>query len=243
MVRNVADKTGRFRERPHYEASELDSECEGIMSKFLASLHGQATYPVSTEDLTKLIDQSTSDFDRYADLSDLDGDVEGVTDFFSDKKPVVRISKTLSEDARRENRLRTTLTHEYGHVKLHAYLFAMEQPLARLHGLDTERSSSCKRDSMLEAPSADWMEWQAGYMCGALLMPASELRRVIAAFLIETDLFPPVQPGSPEGVRMRERIVKAFQVSDDAARVRLSRLGYFTAAGSPGRSLFDTSAP
>jgi len=35
----------------------------------------------------------------------------------------VKISRELSADERRENRLRTTLTHEYGHVHFHNFLF------------------------------------------------------------------------------------------------------------------------
>lgn len=230
MVRNVPDKTGRFRERPHYDPSELDIECEGIITSFLKSLYGCATYPVSTEDLTKLIDRDTSDMDRYADLSALGANVEGVTDFFSDRKPTVRISRELSEDIRRENRLRTTLTHEYGHVKFHAYLFAVEEPLSRLHGMESHRTSSCNRESMIEAPVADWMEWQAGYVCGSLLMPLTDFKNTASDFLRKHDLFTPVQVSSDEALGLISSVSRAFQVSGDAARVRLSRLNYVTAA-------------
>ncbi len=54
--------------------------------------------------------------------------MEGVTDFCPGEKPTVRIAHQLSEEPRRENRLRTTLTHEYGHVKFHAFLWAVQQP-------------------------------------------------------------------------------------------------------------------
>jgi hypothetical protein len=229
VVRNVLDKTGRFRERPHYDPSELDIECQGIITSFLKSLYGAATYPVSTEDLTKLIDRDTSDFDRYADLSDLGTDVEGVTDFLADRKPVVRISRVLSEDGRQENRLRTTLTHEYGHVKFHAYLFATQESLAQLHGMENQRASRCNRDSLLEAPATDWMEWQAGYVCGSLLMPLTEVKHTTGAFLRKHDLFAPLQVGWGEASALISTISGAFQVSADAARVRLSRLDYLTA--------------
>lgn len=228
MVKNVPDKTGRFRERPHYDPFELDIECQGIITTFLRSLHGDAAFPISTEDLTKLIDRDTSDFDRYADLSELEGDVEGVTDFFTDRKPTVRISRELSEDSRRENRLRTTLTHEYGHVKFHTYLFATQESLAQFHGLENRLASTCNRSSMLDAPVSDWMEWQAGYVCGSLLMPLNVFKSTVAEFLTKNDLFAPLQVSSTEASSLVATVSRAFQVSGDAARVRLSRLNYVT---------------
>jgi hypothetical protein len=35
------------------------------------------------------------------------------------------------------------------------------------------REQVCKRDGIINARQSDWTEWQAGYACGALLMPAS----------------------------------------------------------------------
>ena len=38
----------------------------------------------------------------------------------------------------------------------------------------------CFRRNMLAAARTDWMEWQAGFSCGAFLMPAGELRVLLA---------------------------------------------------------------
>jgi Zn-dependent peptidase ImmA (M78 family) len=84
----------------------------------------------------------------------------------------VSISIDLTEDTRRENRLRTTLTHEYGHVRFHAYLWDIEPPSPDLlRRLPNGNKIICKRDTMIDAKQTDWMEWQAGYICGAILMP------------------------------------------------------------------------
>jgi hypothetical protein len=131
MVTYVSDRTGRFPQRPHYKAVELDRECESIINAFLKDLHGAVEFPVTTDDLTKLIERDTSDFDAYADLSELGPDVEGVTGFYRARKPAVKIAAWLAEDARYENRLRTTMTHEYGHVRFHAYLWEMNASHAR----------------------------------------------------------------------------------------------------------------
>jgi len=233
----VPDRTGRFPERPHYDSEELDKECEKIITQFLRELYGEAVFPVSTDDLTKLIERKAEDLDLYADLSSLGPDVEGVTEFRPRHKPNVRISAKLSNDPRRENRLRTTLTHEYGHTHFHAYLWAT-QPSGPdfLNPRIATEPSHCKRDTMLGAPQTDWMEWQAGYVCGALLMPRSVLARVVGEYQEQHALFGSVSVDGTHGQALIARVVNAFQVSEDAARVRLTKLNYLGSEHGP--SLF-----
>ena len=239
MVRYVRDTTGRFSQRPHYKPEELDRECENIVTEFLKGKYGKAEFPVTTDDLTLLIEDATDDFDSYADLSVYGDDVEGVTEFRPGSKPIVRISEKLSGDGRRENRLRTTLAHEYGHVRFHAYLWDAEPPGPDLLRRDPGANRQvCKRNTMLEAAQTDWMEWQAGYVCGALLMPRSRLLRVAGAYLEANGLFGTVGAGSAHGRALVECVRQAFRVSADAARVRLLKLNILGEA-TAGRSLFD----
>ncbi len=56
MVKFVRDTTGRFSQRPHYEPQELDRECEAIITKFLKDKYGKVEFPISTDDLTVLIE-------------------------------------------------------------------------------------------------------------------------------------------------------------------------------------------
>ena len=238
MVRMVPDRTGRFPERPHYRPQELDRACEEIITHFLRGLHGEARFPVETDDLTKLIERDAHDLDLYADLSNLGSSVEGVTEFHPDRKPTVRVSAELSADPRRENRLRTTLTHEYGHVHFHAYLWSMRPPGPDL--LDPRAANGpthCKRENMLNAPQTDWMEWQAGYACGALLMPRSHLARTVAEHLEQHGLFGPVGVDGAHAQALTNMVMDAYQVSKDAARVRLAKLGYLGTDHGP--SLFS----
>lgn len=239
MVKQVRDTTGRFSQRPHYKPEELDRECENIITKFLKDKHGKVEFPVTTDDLTLLIERDTSDFDPYADLSAYGSDVEGVTEFQSRQKPIVRIAESLSNDEKRENRLRTTLTHEYGHVHFHAYLWEIEPPGADLLRRNPNANKQiCKRDSMLDATQTDWMEWQAGHACGALLMPVSYLRRVVGAYQEANNLFGIIGTSSEHGQALIRRVQEAFQVSADAARVRLQKLSVL-GVSSAGPSLFD----
>ena len=228
MARYIQDPTGRFQQRPFWSEAEIDQMCERRIEDFLQRLHGKIEYPISTEDLKTLIEEDARDLDQYADLNRYGADVEGVTEFEPGKKPKVRIAAHLAEDDRRENRFRTTLTHEYGHARFHAFLFDAEPRAADL--FDPTRAKpqivSCKRGGMLDAPKTDWMEWQAGYMCGALLMPATATRRVVRTVQERHCVYGAVAPDSQPGRAMVEALVAMFQVSAEAARVRLRRLGH-----------------
>jgi hypothetical protein len=266
----VADASGRFDYRPHYEQAELDGECELLVSKFLVARHGTICFPISTDDLSVMIEHDTSDLDMYADLSREGDDVDGMTEFFHRRKPAVKIANRLSVDGIRISCLRTTLAHEYGHVKFHSFLWDMVPsgkpsktiwdkisierrkydrvrarigpPLeadpvgtvdARKTAMncarrDSERWSRCRRTGMLDAPESDWMEWQASYVSGAILMPASVVRNLIRKGTATEDgkLLP---TGSGAADDLAARISEAFDVSTLAARVRLTRLGILQA--------------
>ena len=173
-MKYVSDKTGRFQRRPHYEPRELDDECDRIVNEFLNAKYGAIKFPISTDDLTCLIERDAADLDLYADLSREGQDVQRVTDFYPKGKPRVRIARELSAEPSRENRLRTTLTHEYGHVRFHDYVWKLDlNPADMLKEIPSKVSPQCNRNALLDAPSTDWMEWQAGYISGAMLMPLS----------------------------------------------------------------------
>lgn len=241
MVRYIPDPTGRFVERPFWREAELDRECERIITTFLRRLRGQVEFPIETEDLKTLLEEEVEDLDQYADLSGYGPDVEGVTIFVPGRKPSVGIAATLSEDDRRENRLRTTLTHEYGHVRFHGYLFEARQRQPSLfdHAPAQPEVVSCKRDRMIDAPATDWMEWQAGHVCGAILMPVSAVRRTLAPIHEGLGSSEPVRAVSSSGEQMIGAVVESYRVSREAARVRLTRLGYL-GAPSGSCSLFAT---
>lgn len=231
----VKDQTGRFAFRPHYLPEELDAECEKLIADFLLQQHGKIDYPISTEDLTVLIETLTDDLDLYANLSDEDGEVEGVTDFFRERPPKVRISKRLTLDTRLSNRLRTTLTHELGHIKFHASMFQGQTGTTLLTPLTGRVSNRCKRDSMLQASERDWMEWQAGFACGAFLMPATALRTTIRQFIQEQQIsIACFEVNSTLSQALITEVSNVYAVSREAARVRLLRQGTLSEAPLSG---------
>ena len=255
----VTDTTGRFKRRPYYDPEELDNECGRIVSEFLVKKYGTVRFPLSTDDLSVLVERDTSDLDMFADLSRDGEDVEGTTDFFPHKKPAVKIERELSLERVRHQRLRTTLAHEYGHVKFHNFLWGLVPPpkpppdlaqklaaqrkavmrLRQRLGLENYRGQpdtggegitalaaaarmiSCPRGRIIRAPVSDWMEWQAGYAGGAILMPVSLIHSVAGQ---EKNL-------SPESARAQELIVKitlACEVSNEASASRLQKLNIIT---------------
>jgi hypothetical protein len=230
----VQDKTGRFAKRPHYLPEELDEECERIIRAFLQQKYGKIEFPIKTDDLTVLIEQK-ADLDSYADLAEEEGDVQGVTEFTPGKRPVIRIANALQAPYL-ENRLRTTLTHEYGHVHFHQFMFEVESRPRSLFddGHQAEaQTNKCKRDNIVNAAESDWMEWQAGYVCGAILMPVGTLIDTVQVFRAENALpLSNLALDSQAGRQLINVVASTFQTSKDAARVRLLKKRILSDAGS-----------
>lgn len=232
MVRMIRDLTGRFAQRPYYLAGELDRECEQIVTTFLTARHGNIRLPIATDELSLLIELEGADLDSCVDLSPYGDDVEGVTAFYVDREPDVMISDRLANDPRRENRLRTTLAHEFGHVRFHRHLWAEKLANGDLFAVlkDDDNKAICKRDTILNAHHNDWMEWQAGYISGAILMPVSAVRKLVDEYCTPQGIFGAVALNSDHGQILVHSLKDEFQVSEEAARVRLQALKLLSGA-------------
>jgi hypothetical protein len=201
---------------PWLSAEEIDARCEQVIEDFCGKRYGLALNPIPTDALIELL-ESEADLDQYA--LDLDSRVHGVTLFFRTRKPLVRIDATLRRQHWREPRLRTTFTHEFGHVFFHAPLWRIagvgegdEEPIVQM----------CRYGE--NAPISDRLEWQAGYASGALLMPRRRVLRVTERFASEEQIAFPLAADSPLILGLIERVRIAFQVSPLAAEVRLKQL-------------------
>jgi hypothetical protein len=240
-MRWVPDTTGRFAQRPHYESAEIDTECESLVSRFLRDRHGAVNYPISTDDLIVLLESEAADLDIYADLSAEGPDVEGATYFTIGRRPAVKIAGRLTNDPWAINRFRTTSTHELGHVRFHTFLWDVEPRPALFYPDETAPSSSssprCKRDSIQPLKPVDWMEWQAGYACGAFLMPVSALERVTTAARTSQRLNTSPPARSADGEKLVKAVAAAFEVSVEAARIRLIQLRLVSQSGAQVESL------
>jgi hypothetical protein len=225
----VQDSTGRFEQRPHFEPGELDAECEAVISGFLVRKHGAIDYPIRSDDLAILLESLAADVDVYADLASEGEGVEGVT-YFDPRggKPRVRIASYLAEDPRRQNRYRTTLAHELGHVVLHSFIWKLDPARVSKASLSAA-SPRCRRDGMLSAPARDWMEWQAAYASGAFLMPRSGLDELMETLHPGRGSEPIPDRGGPANELVKE-VERRFRVSTEAATVRLLQTGHLGAS-------------
>lgn len=227
-MRFANDNTGRFDLRPFYEDAELDSECENIITSFIKRKHGEVTFPIPTDTLTALIECDVEELNLYADLTNEGIDVHGVTDFTPGKKPIVRIEKTLLDDST-EHRLRTTLSHEYGHVHFHTWLFDRKaQNLDLFSDEVAKQTHKCHRDTIVGASQVDWMEWQAGYVFLAFLMPVTHLHKVVTDFHERHDIPGPLTVGTVPASNLKRVVSKIYHVSDIAAHYWLLKRGYLT---------------
>ena len=91
--------------------------------------------------------------------------------------------------------------------------------------LTTQRTFKCARGLILQAPVSDWMEWQASYVCGALLMPLSILRNTALAGIPGWNERSRIPADSSQAQELMSRVAQAFDVSLDAAQVRLLKTG------------------
>jgi Zn-dependent peptidase ImmA (M78 family) len=218
-MKMIPDKTGRFKERPYWEAYELDEKCEQTITEFLRRRYGFDRIPVPTEALTEIIERDAAELDLKPNLSDDQYEVFGYTQFERGRKPRVIVARELWERRYRNNRLRMVLGHEYGHVLLHTWFYDKYGP--------TSGPQRCHWQDLLPTERVvDWAEWHAGYAGGAFLMPETFLRRAVMAFFRERSERPPARRGSADASALSERIALTFDVSVEAATVRLSQRGF-----------------
>jgi len=215
----LRDPLGRPIPRLYFDVDELDRECERIVTDFMDCYSAGFSLPIPTDDIIRMIEMEADDLDMYADLPE---ELDGYTDFFFEHQPRVRIAKRLS-DPRYENRLRMTLSHEFGHVHFHAPLWT-DGRIER-DRRPAEPCWTCNRDTIVTAPENDWMEWQAAYIGGALLMPRETVRLLVPGIGMREAGALAVGADSDLGQAAILRVTKGCQVSRQAAQVRLVKLG------------------
>jgi hypothetical protein len=213
-------------EPPFYSREYLEEVCERTLTEFCMETYGQELTPLPTDVLTQLLDRYTSTLNLYAELDD---GINGVTTMFaSERLPRVDIAAELSRQWFRENRLRTTLAHELAHIILHSPLWRAQCMAVGQKG-EALIAQACRRETVEDnAPRSDRIEWQAGYICGALLMPKRRIDLLVGRFLSTRSNSPTLLVGSADAEELVERVTIGFRVSRLAARVRLGRLGVIT---------------
>ena len=216
-MKEYRDPLGRPIRRLYLRTDLLDRRCEGLMREFMNRRSGGYRLPIPTNELMRLLDERAGEIDPYAELPK---GIHGQTTFYFDRRPQVEIAASIYM-TRSDHRVRTTVCHEFGHVWLHGPLWR-EVGARRAPGVGPVWK--CYRENILTAPESDWTEWQAGWISGAILMPASALRAWSAECAKKFGVKLPFSAKSPAGSKLIRLVAERCDVSISAAKVRLSKL-------------------
>ena len=222
--------------KPEFHPTKrMEFKAEDAVLSHIRSRRSTDLFPVTTDDLTTLLERHVEELDIYADLSPYGSGVEGLTIFLPSRRPIVKVACALSE-SRNENRLRSTLAHEYGHVVLHDPLF-QRKAQDSLFDARSEFLQVSYRDGYSAPSGGDLFEYQAWFMCGALLMPLTELELRVQQLAERESSYSAIWQHSELGQAAIAHVADAFSVSEILARIRLIKAGLITEE-EPSPSLF-----
>ncbi len=219
-----------------------DSEIEAEMVAALTSAGMGPGPEAPAVDLERFLEVGLrATLDQHAVL---DKDLLGVTSFARGLPPVVQINADLTGafDAPEAGRLerarwRSTLAHEAAHVVLHARLFLLDEHQGELFSETAAGSppQRClKRDVGFNRSAPDPREVQANKGMAALLMPGTLFvplaREAVDRFGLRPGDLDPTASGSR---RLITTLAEWFQVSRQAAQIRLGTFGFLNSEGQP----------
>lgn len=165
--------------------------------------------------------------------------VNNRAEYISAKANTVIIDSRLLEE-NQEHRYRFTAGHEAGHVVFHTSYFAYDPDQLSLFGDAEPAMVQCRVDTTKTKnkdfrliSDHDWMEWQANYFSGALLMPKS----AVTALANEYEGPDYLRPWS-----LICRLEDVFNVSSEAAKHRLTSLNLIEPISETAFSAFKDFA-
>lgn len=142
-------------------------------------------------------------------------------EFISVKKNTIIIEGTLAENPAYEHRERFTLGHEAAHGLIHAEYYRRKAEFAGFcDNCGGIYSRSCAPDlsdvdaSGKRLQGEAWLEWQANYLAAVLLMPKAAIKNI------------DFKCNGSWHLELISMMVEVFNVSAQAAWVRLASLGY-----------------
>lgn len=220
------------KQRIWFEPSEIECAMEDELNK--AGLYPTSEQPIV--DIERFLESHLcAKVDQYADL---EKDVLGVTSFKAGQNPTVEINKDLTgavfdqgdDNVSLFGRWRATLAHEGSHIILHRPLFELSMIQGNLFRESEDISSKevvikCyKKNVGFSRGQTDWREFQANRGMAALLMPQHLLKEVTGQ-LLKSYQDKLLEERSKEAFLLITNISEKFQVSRQAAEIRLNELG------------------
>lgn len=147
------------------------------------------------------------------------------------KKGTIIIDNTLLEEDQ-ERRYRFTMAHECGHWIFHRNKFMYNPNQISLFEQPKQAVFKCRTVSLegKAKPYTEWndndrMEWQANYTSSALLMPRSMILKMYNCSLLKQSREKNRNIGILSQQLFVARISNLFNVSNQAAEIRLKNLG------------------
>jgi hypothetical protein len=223
-------------EKLWFEPFEIDDIIEGELKK--AGFYPSPEHPfVNIERFLEVYLHAV--LDQHANL---EKDILGVTTFLIGQQPKVEINHDLTDaiDNGEENisvlgRWRATLAHEGAHIVLHRPLFQISENQGNFFSETNNLSSKeviikCfKKNVGFSRGQVDWREYQANKGMAAILMPQGLVKKLANELVPDHDKL--VEDYSREAVSLIESISDLFQVSRQAAEIRLKDVGIIIPRG------------
>jgi hypothetical protein len=192
-------------------------------------------------DIERFIQSLQVRMDQYAQLDD---DVLGLTEFYEDKPPKIFINRDLTGAIDDDDtppgirgRWRATMAHEASHVMMHRALFEVNSQQQGLFPTEPEGGARqllrCLKKNVLfrGGGAGDWREVQANMGMAALLMPQSLFRQLAIKIADERQISTDrLNIGSAPAARLSAEMGVLFDVSKQAAGIRLETLGFASPA-------------
>lgn len=237
-------RSGLYRRRDGTERTWLKpADIEAMMTDELVKAKLYPTVDSPAVDVERLIDRHLRvHLDQYGEL---DPGVLGLTEFFPDRDPRIVINADLTGAMDQDNselgilgRWRATLAHEASHVVMHRFLFDVDKGQQGLFAVESSADASgrllrCEKKNVLfRGGGSDWREVQANMGMAALLMPEWVFGQVAVAEMQSLGIEPEaLTTGSPAARELAGRLSVWFQVSRQAAGIRLETAGILSARG------------
>jgi Zn-dependent peptidase ImmA (M78 family) len=222
---------GIFYSRPYYSTNCMEEMSAEALAK--AGIADDEPSEIPIEDVLE------DCMGIAAEYSPLPADVMGCATFYPEGLAMVEIHENLSatgDDLTLDRRRRATIAHELGHGLAHTHLyvqrFAFDREQADYDPSLLQRAHiACRTSDIREVgnkpaggSSYSWIEWQANYLMGALIVPRRALLRHLEVWTgPQNGVCSPRLPASARA-EAQESVAETFHVSRQLAGIRLDGL-------------------
>lgn len=223
---------------PYIRKKDFDAIAEKFLRKYYPQALTQPT-PVPVETIVSEMGLSihqeklTIDNSVFGKMVFKDTDVEVIEDEQLVSKHFNKGSILVDKDVvfkRNVGSYNNTVIHEYVHWELHKVFHEVKMVLDKDHSQVSSWTEENLADSSMWT-SLDWMEWQANGIAPRILMPKVQTRIKIRELFQTLTLVNPDISRSELVQEVVDNLATFFEVSRQAAKIRMIDLGFKEANG------------